>query len=137
MQIFITPSISVESQNHQKPQILKTVNLSSCESMSYIPRIYTTSTSSVCCISWDAKVFGFFFFFPIITSNSHFVSPKTIDLSGCINFADFPQIYGNITMLDLSETPIKEVPSSIECLADLKTLRLSKCTRLKRLFIKH
>ena len=66
-----------------------------------------------------------------------FVSHGRIDLSGCINLIDFPQIRGNITKLDLSETPIEEVPSSIECLADLKTLRLSNCMRLKRLSIKH
>ncbi|KAK9205655.1 hypothetical protein WN943_015923 [Citrus x changshan-huyou] len=39
-------------------------------------------------------------------------------------FLKFPQISGKVTSLDLTDTAIEEVPSSIECLTDLKVLNL-------------
>ncbi|KAH9727021.1 Disease resistance-like protein DSC1 [Citrus sinensis] len=63
----------------------------------------------------------------------HFVSPITIDFSFCVNLTEFPQISGNITELKLWYTAIEEVPSSIECLTNLKNLSLFSCTRLKRI----
>ena len=65
-------------------------------------------------------------------SNLHFVSPITIDFSYCVNITEFPQISGIITELDLSETAIEEVPSSIECLTNLERLYMIRCRRLKR-----
>ncbi|KAH9726992.1 Disease resistance-like protein DSC1 [Citrus sinensis] len=62
----------------------------------------------------------------------HFVSPITIDFSFCVNLTEFPQISGNIIELKLWYTAIEEVPSSIECLTNLKNLSLFSCTRLKR-----
>ena len=62
----------------------------------------------------------------------HFVSPITIDFSFCVNLTEFPQISGNITELKLWYTAIEEVPSSIECLTNLKNFSLFSCTRLKR-----
>ncbi|KAH9783057.1 Disease resistance-like protein DSC1 [Citrus sinensis] len=65
-------------------------------------------------------------------SNLHFVSPIAMDFSSCVNFTEFPQISGNITDLDLHETAIEEVSSSIECLTNLQVFSLDSCSRLKR-----
>lgn len=65
-------------------------------------------------------------------SNLHFVSPIAMDFSSCVNFTEFPQISGNITDLDLHETAIEEVSSSLECLTNLQVFSLDSCSRLKR-----
>ncbi|KAH9783469.1 ADP-ribosyl cyclase/cyclic ADP-ribose hydrolase [Citrus sinensis] len=64
-------------------------------------------------------------------SNLHFVCPVTINFSYCVNLIEFPQISGKITRLYLDQSAIEEVPSSIECLTDLKVLYLRYCKRLK------
>ncbi|XP_052292651.1 TMV resistance protein N-like isoform X3 [Citrus sinensis] len=66
-------------------------------------------------------------------SNLHFVCPVTINFSYCVNLIEFPQISGKITRLYLDQSAIEEVPSSIECLTDLKVLYLRYCKRLKRI----
>ncbi|KAK9200653.1 hypothetical protein WN944_015851 [Citrus x changshan-huyou] len=66
-------------------------------------------------------------------SNLRFVCPVTINFSYCVNLIEFPQISGKVTSLDLTDTAIEEVPSSIECLTDLKVLNLRYCKRLKRI----
>ncbi|KAK9200657.1 hypothetical protein WN944_015855 [Citrus x changshan-huyou] len=50
-----------------------------------------------------------------------------------VDLIEFPQISGKVTSLDLTETAIEEVPSSIECLTDLEVLYLRNCKRLKRI----
>ncbi|GAY44839.1 hypothetical protein CUMW_084960 [Citrus unshiu] len=64
-------------------------------------------------------------------SNLHFVCPVTINFSSCVSLIEFPQISGKITRLYLDQSAIEEVPSSIECLTDLKVLDLKDCKRLK------
>ncbi|KAH9782881.1 ADP-ribosyl cyclase/cyclic ADP-ribose hydrolase [Citrus sinensis] len=66
-------------------------------------------------------------------SNLHFVCPVTINFSYCVNLIEFPLISGKVTSLNLSKSAIEEVPSSIECLTDLKKLNLKYCKRLKRI----
>ncbi|KAL9437251.1 hypothetical protein AB3S75_023161 [Citrus x aurantiifolia] len=66
-------------------------------------------------------------------SNLHFVWPVTIDFSYCVNLIEFPQISGKVTSLNLGQTAIEEVPSSVECLTDLEKLDLRHCKRLKRI----
>ncbi|KAH9782893.1 Disease resistance-like protein DSC1 [Citrus sinensis] len=62
-------------------------------------------------------------------SNLHFVCPVTIDFSYCVNLIEFPQISGKVTSLNLGQTAIEEVPSSVECLTDLEKLDLRHCKR--------
>ncbi|KAK9200652.1 hypothetical protein WN944_015850 [Citrus x changshan-huyou] len=66
-------------------------------------------------------------------SNLHFVCPVAINFSYCVNLIEFPQISGKVTSLNLGQTAIEEVPSSIECLTDLVVLDLEDCKRLKRI----
>ncbi|KAK9914146.1 hypothetical protein M0R45_037940 [Rubus argutus] len=61
-------------------------------------------------------------------------SLEQLDLSGCSNLAEFPEIskvMGKLTNLYLDETAIKELPSSINNLTGLVTLDLEGCRELK------
>ena len=61
---------------------------------------------------------------------------NSLDLSGCSKFDNLPENLGNIEgleKLDLSETAIKELPSSIEHLTYLAVLTLKDCKNLMRL----
>ncbi|KAK8272394.1 hypothetical protein V6Z12_D11G328700 [Gossypium hirsutum] len=58
-------------------------------------------------------------------------SLEVFSLNGSPNITTFPEISGNITELNLGGTAIEEVPSSIECLSNLRVLNLSCCRRLK------
>ncbi|KAK9914147.1 hypothetical protein M0R45_037941 [Rubus argutus] len=61
-------------------------------------------------------------------------SLKTLHLSGCQNLDKFPEIsevMKKLTWLSLSETAIKELPSSINNLTGLVTLNLKGCKELK------
>ena len=54
----------------------------------------------------------------------------------CSKLTSFPKIKGNIGKLDtlvLDEMAIKELPSSIELLQDLRDLRLNNCKNLESL----
>lgn len=63
----------------------------------------------------------------------HFESRIHVNLDSCIKLAKFPPISGNVNTLSLSETAIKEVPQSIECLHQLQMLNLSKCGSLEHI----
>ncbi|PPD88136.1 hypothetical protein GOBAR_DD14960 [Gossypium barbadense] len=56
-----------------------------------------------------------------------------LDLSGCSNLLSFPEVSSNVTELWLDGTAIEEVPSSIECLSNLRVFSLWGCKRLKSL----
>ncbi|TYI58114.1 hypothetical protein E1A91_D11G331200v1 [Gossypium mustelinum] len=56
-----------------------------------------------------------------------------LHLSGCSNLFSFPEVSSNVTELWLGGTAIEEVPSSIECLSNLRLLDLRGCRRLKSL----
>ncbi|TXG67527.1 hypothetical protein EZV62_008802 [Acer yangbiense] len=58
---------------------------------------------------------------------------RYLSLDGCSNVTKFPLTSASIEMLNLSETAIEEVPSSIQSLTNLKRLYLSNCTRLKHI----
>ncbi|KAK9205651.1 hypothetical protein WN943_015919 [Citrus x changshan-huyou] len=60
----------------------------------------------------------------------NFYVPKFDEIEKLLKF---PQISGKITRLYLDQSAIEEVPSSIECLTDLKVLYLRYCKRLKRI----
>ncbi|KAJ4723727.1 Disease resistance protein (TIR-NBS-LRR class) family [Melia azedarach] len=66
---------------------------------------------------------------PYISSSiQNFNYLGVLSLEGCTKF---PQISGNVTTLNLIETAIEEVPSSVENLTNLKMLNLRFCERLK------
>lgn len=64
------------------------------------------------------------------------VSLKTLILSGCSTLEKFPDILPCMELvesIDLSDTALKELPSSIENLTGLKYLKLNSCRNLKAL----
>ncbi|XP_062074354.1 TMV resistance protein N-like isoform X1 [Humulus lupulus] len=56
-----------------------------------------------------------------------------LELRGCQNLKNIPEIKGNMVEIDLSETPIEELPSSIGSLDQLMYLTLVNCKGLKSL----
>ncbi|XP_016716736.2 disease resistance protein RPS6-like [Gossypium hirsutum] len=52
------------------------------------------------------------------------ISLTQLDLSGCSNLLSFPEVSLNVTKLWLDGTAIEEVPSSIECLSNLRVFNL-------------
>ncbi|KAL5845580.1 hypothetical protein ACOSQ3_009104 [Xanthoceras sorbifolium] len=58
---------------------------------------------------------------------------QTMVLKDCSRVTKFPEILWNIKELHLDQTAIEEVPSAIECLNQLVSLKLELCTRLKNL----
>ncbi|XP_024025688.1 disease resistance-like protein DSC1 isoform X2 [Morus notabilis] len=65
-----------------------------------------------------------------------FDSLEKLNLRDCVSFNKFPTVLPkNIKTLDLNETAIQEVPSSVsfECLSSLDRLSMADCTRLETL----
>ncbi|KAK0600531.1 hypothetical protein LWI29_015906 [Acer saccharum] len=58
---------------------------------------------------------------------------RYLTLGGCCNVTKFPLTSASIESLDLRETEIEEVPSSIQSLTNLTKLDLTRCRRLKRI----
>ncbi|TXG67518.1 hypothetical protein EZV62_008793 [Acer yangbiense] len=58
---------------------------------------------------------------------------RYLDLSECINVTKFPLTSASIERLNLRNTAIEDVPSSIQSLTNLTELDLSGCTRLKHI----
>ncbi|KAH9783007.1 Disease resistance-like protein DSC1 [Citrus sinensis] len=106
---------------------LERINLLNCTNLVSVPSsIQNFNHLSMLCFEGCKSLRSF-------PSNLHFVCPVTINCGGCINLTEFPQISGSVTKLILWETAIKEVPSSVGCLTNLKVLGLSQCLRLKRI----
>lgn len=105
---------------------LERINLLNCTNLACIPSsIQNFNYLSFLCFKGCQSLRSF-------PNNLHFVSPVAIDFSSCVNLTEFPHISGNITDLQLPDTAIEEVPSSIQCLTNLGTLNLMLCRRLKR-----
>ncbi|KAK9943478.1 hypothetical protein M0R45_009085 [Rubus argutus] len=67
---------------------------------------------------------------------THMKSLQTLVLSGCLKLNEFPEISETmdaLSVLNLDETAIEELPSSIERLPRLKSLSMNNCTSLVRL----
>ncbi|KDO39547.1 hypothetical protein CISIN_1g042374mg, partial [Citrus sinensis] len=106
---------------------LERINLLNCTNLVSVPSsIQNFNHLSMLCFEGCKSLRSF-------PSNLHFVCPVTINCGGCVNLTEFPQISGSVTKLILWETAIKEVPSSVGCLTNLKVLSLSQCPRLKRI----
>ncbi|CAH2051493.1 unnamed protein product [Thlaspi arvense] len=58
---------------------------------------------------------------------------RVLDLSGCSELEEIHIFPRNLKELNLSETAIREMPSSISCLTALEVLDLTKCKRLQLL----
>ncbi|KAK0586915.1 hypothetical protein LWI29_014352 [Acer saccharum] len=67
-----------------------------------------------------------------LPSMRHLTSLKFLFLNGCSNITEFPDVSEKIVTLCLRETGIEEVPSFVERLANLHTLTLRHCKRLKK-----
>ncbi|KAK3170492.1 hypothetical protein Dsin_032663 [Dipteronia sinensis] len=67
-----------------------------------------------------------------LPSMRHFTSLDKLDLHGCSNITEFPDVSKEIVLLYLSETGIEEVPSFVERLTNLRVLSLENCKRLKK-----
>nr|XP_017190327.2 disease resistance-like protein DSC1 [Malus domestica] len=60
-------------------------------------------------------------------------SLERLDLTGCSEFECFPEIsepMDHLEFLSLERTAVKELPSSIECLSGLTSIKLNDCKRL-------
>ncbi|KAL6130695.1 hypothetical protein ACLB2K_069074 [Fragaria x ananassa] len=68
-----------------------------------------------------------------LPSSIHMKSLETLDLSGCWKLEEFPEIsevMERLDKLDLDETAVKELPSSINNLTGLGGLSMRNCTSL-------
>ncbi|KAL6130713.1 hypothetical protein ACLB2K_069092 [Fragaria x ananassa] len=68
-----------------------------------------------------------------LSSSIHMKSLKTLNLDGCSNLEKFPQIsyvMMELSEIDLDETAIKELPSSIEQIQRLNVLSMRNCRNL-------
>ncbi|XP_050108013.1 disease resistance protein RPV1-like [Malus sylvestris] len=84
---------------------LKKIELESCERLASLP-------TSICKLN----------------------SLERLNLTGCLKFQCFPHILEpmeHLNFLSLSETAVKELPSSVENLIGLQTLQLYRCKKLK------
>lgn len=63
----------------------------------------------------------------------HTRSLRLLDLYGCSNLKTLPEIYGNLESLQIGETAIEELPTSILSLNNLSELDLKDCKYLKNL----
>ncbi|KAK8712335.1 hypothetical protein V6N13_147575 [Hibiscus sabdariffa] len=58
-------------------------------------------------------------------------SLTSLDLGGCSNIFQFPEVSSNVRRLYLEGTSIEQVPSSMEFLSQLDTLSMDNCVMLK------
>ncbi|KAK2642960.1 hypothetical protein Ddye_024723 [Dipteronia dyeriana] len=106
---------------------LQRLNLSSCRQLTRISEF--SIAPSLECINFDECR-------NLLDSGSAFQNLNNLrflSLKCCEKFRSFPEIAGNIEILDLHGTAIVEVPSSIGSLTKLTFLRFSNCTRLKHI----
>uniref|UniRef100_A0A2C9U430 ADP-ribosyl cyclase/cyclic ADP-ribose hydrolase n=1 Tax=Manihot esculenta TaxID=3983 RepID=A0A2C9U430_MANES len=68
-----------------------------------------------------------------LPSSIHLKFVDALDLSGCSNLSEFPEIIGNVKVLLLSKTAIEELSSSIRSFSSLVVLNMKGCERLKNL----
>jgi len=62
---------------------------------------------------------------------SKLVCLEKLSLSGCSSIMEFPKVSNNIKELYLDRTAIREIPSSIECLCELRELHLRNCKQFE------
>ncbi|TXG50363.1 hypothetical protein EZV62_022887 [Acer yangbiense] len=67
-----------------------------------------------------------------LPSMCHLTSLQLLNLKGCSNITEFPDVSGEIAILHLSETGIEEVPSFVGRLTNHLDLTLMHCKRLKK-----
>nr|AXU93563.1 RPP4/RPP5-like protein [Arabidopsis thaliana] len=67
----------------------------------------------------------------VLPTDVNLSSLMILDLSGCSSLRTFPLISTNIEWLDLENTAIEEIPSTIGNLQNLRRLYMKRCTGLK------
>nr|VDD47401.1 unnamed protein product [Brassica oleracea] len=67
----------------------------------------------------------------VLPTNVNLQSLSSLDLSSCTQLRTFPEISTSISILDLSDTAIEEVPSSIWSWPHLRELVLEDCRSLR------
>ncbi|KAL1195563.1 putative disease resistance protein RPP1 [Cardamine amara subsp. amara] len=67
----------------------------------------------------------------VIPSNINLASLEEVDMNSCLQLRSFPDFSMNIRELDVGNTTIEEVPSSIRNLHKLKVLKMQDCKKLQ------
>lgn len=106
---------------------MKLLNLKESENLSEVPDL-----------SWDLnleeiELSGCTRLKHLPSSTGKLESLQFLNLFGCSNFDEFPELPENITYLGMAETAIENVPPSIEHLSHLRVFNLGYCKRLKSL----
>ncbi|XP_061987784.1 disease resistance protein RPV1-like [Populus nigra] len=106
---------------------LESLNLQSCTSLTEVPQSirYLDKLSDFNLRSCTSLI--------SLPSSINLKSLKTLNLSGCLNLKNYPEIAENVQYLNLNETSVPELPRSIEHLGRLVALNLRDCKQLGNL----
>jgi len=106
---------------------LESLNLQSCTSLTEVPQSirYLEKLSDFNLRSCTSLI--------SLPSSINLKSLKILNLSGCLNLKNYPEIAENVQYLNLNETSVPELPRSIEHLGRLVALNLRDCKQLGNL----
>lgn len=128
------------------PRALGTVNLDGCSNLKSLSRfdgnmkyLHLSNTaiqifpSSICSVNnlVSLNLSNCLWLKNLPTSISKLESLHVLNLSGCSSLDKFPEVPKNVRDLNLQETAIEQVPSSVMRLSYLKAFHLDNCKRLK------
>ncbi|XP_024637650.1 protein SUPPRESSOR OF npr1-1, CONSTITUTIVE 1-like [Medicago truncatula] len=139
---IICASFLKELPDFSKATNLKVLSVTACDNLESVhPSIFTLEKLVHLDLSSCVSLTTF-------TSNSNLSSLHYLDLSNCLKLSEFSVTLENIVELDLSGCPINALPSSFGCQSNLETLNLSdteiesihssikNLTRLRKLYIR-
>ncbi|PPR98685.1 hypothetical protein GOBAR_AA21973 [Gossypium barbadense] len=105
--------------DHQDLIDLRKIVLTNCKNLKKIPNLLGAVNLEILCFNGCNSLVE-------LPGFSGLASLKTLQLHGCYNLKKFPELPNDVSFLDLAETGIEEVPDSIEHIAGLETLLLTK-----------
>ncbi|XP_040934562.1 disease resistance protein RPV1-like [Gossypium hirsutum] len=105
--------------DHQDLINLRKIVLTNCKNLKKIPNLLGAVNLEILCFNGCNSLVE-------LPGFSGLASLKTLQLHGCYNLKKFPELPNDVSFLDLAETGIEEVPDSIEHIAGLETLLLTK-----------